>query len=62
MLVACSAVVASAKSFAAIGQWAKEAPQDALERLGARTATAFAVRIGRDDPAGRPAYLSRRAG
>jgi predicted transposase YbfD/YdcC len=46
MSVACSALVAGAKSFAAIGQWAKEAPQDALERLGARTATAFAVRIG----------------
>lgn len=45
MLVACSAVVAGAKSFAAIGQWAKEAPQDTLARLGARRTTAFAVRI-----------------
>jgi hypothetical protein len=45
MLVACSAVVAGAKSFAAVGQWAKEAPQDTLARLGARTATVFAVRI-----------------
>jgi predicted transposase YbfD/YdcC len=45
MLVACSAVVAGAKSFAAIGQWAAQAPQDTLARLGARTATAFAVRI-----------------
>ncbi|MGW3742118.1 ISAs1 family transposase [Streptomyces sp. NPDC005146] len=45
MLVACSAVVAGAKSFAAIGQWASQAPQDTLARLGTRTATAFAVRI-----------------
>lgn len=45
MLVACSAVVTGAKSFAAIGQWAKEAPQDILARLGARAATAFDVRI-----------------
>jgi predicted transposase YbfD/YdcC len=45
MLVACSAVVAGAKSFAAIGQWAGHAPQDTLARLGARTATAFAVRV-----------------
>ncbi|MER6105968.1 transposase family protein [Streptomyces sp. NPDC001832] len=45
LLVACSAVVAGAKSFAAIGQWAKEAPQGALARLGARAATAFALRI-----------------
>lgn len=34
VLVACSAVVAGAKSFAAIGQWAKQAPQDTLARLG----------------------------
>lgn len=45
MPVACSAVVAGAKSFAATGQWAKEAPQDTLARLGARSTTAFAVRI-----------------
>ncbi|MFF4761082.1 transposase family protein [Streptomyces sp. NPDC001292] len=37
MLVACSAVVAGTSTFAAIGQWAKEAPQDTLPRLGART-------------------------
>jgi hypothetical protein len=30
MLVACSAVAAGATSFAAIGQWAAQAPQDAL--------------------------------
>jgi hypothetical protein len=35
-LVACSAVATKAKSFAAIGQWARNAPQDALARLGAR--------------------------
>jgi predicted transposase YbfD/YdcC len=45
LLIACAAVAAGARSFAAIGQWAKEAPQDALARLGARTGTAFAVRI-----------------
>ncbi|WP_447028794.1 ISAs1 family transposase [Streptomyces hypolithicus] len=45
LLVACSAVVAGAKSFSAIGQWAKDAPQDVLARLGARTATAFNVRM-----------------
>jgi hypothetical protein len=45
MLVACSAVVAGATSFAAIGQWASQAPQDTLARLGARTSTAFAVRV-----------------
>ncbi|MFE9308079.1 ISAs1 family transposase [Streptomyces sp. NPDC006706] len=45
MLVACSAVLAGAKSFAAIGQWAGQAPQDTLARLGARTTTASAVRI-----------------
>ncbi|MGG7568932.1 ISAs1 family transposase [Streptomyces sirii] len=45
LLMACSAVVAGAKSFAAIGQWARAAPQDTLARLGARTATVFGVRI-----------------
>ena len=45
MLVACSAVVAGACSFAAIGQWARNAPQDTLARLGARTVTAFGVRL-----------------
>lgn len=45
LLVACSAVTAGAQSFAAIGQWAKNAPQDVLTRLGARTATALGVRV-----------------
>ena len=43
MLVACSAVVAGACSFAAIGQWARNAPQDTLARLGARTADCVRV-------------------
>jgi predicted transposase YbfD/YdcC len=33
-----------ARSFAAIGQWARNAPQGALARLGARTTSVFAVR------------------
>ena len=45
LLVACSAVLTGARSFAAIGQWALSAPQDALARLGARAATVFGVRI-----------------
>ncbi|MFJ9908299.1 hypothetical protein ACIRVK_36475 [Streptomyces sp. NPDC101152] len=34
-----------ARSFAAIGQWARNAPQDTLARLGARTTTVFSTRI-----------------
>ncbi|MDK1472404.1 ISAs1 family transposase [Streptomyces sp. 549] len=45
LLVACSAVLTGARSFAAIGQWAKSAPQDTLARLGTRTTTVFNVRI-----------------
>ncbi|MFF3460802.1 ISAs1 family transposase, partial [Streptomyces sp. NPDC002730] len=45
LLVACAAVVAGSRSFAAIGQWARSAPQEALARLGARTATVFGVCI-----------------
>lgn len=45
VLVACSAVLTGARSFAAIGQWASNAPQDALARLGARTTSVFRVRI-----------------
>ncbi|MFE0202929.1 hypothetical protein [Streptomyces sp. NPDC058985] len=44
-LIACSAVLAGARSFAAIGQWARNAPQDALARLGVRTTTVFSTRI-----------------
>ena len=35
LLVAASAVVAGAQSFSAIGQWAANAPQHDLARLGA---------------------------
>ncbi|WP_405575569.1 ISAs1 family transposase [Streptomyces sp. NBC_01167] len=45
LLIACSAVVTGATSFVAISEWAAEAPQEVLARLGARTATALAVRI-----------------
>jgi predicted transposase YbfD/YdcC len=45
LLVACSAVMAGARSFAAIGQWARSAPQSTLVRLGARTVSAFSVRL-----------------
>ncbi|MCX4426047.1 ISAs1 family transposase [Streptomyces mirabilis] len=44
LLVACSAVMCGARSFAAIGQGARNAPQDTLARLGARTVSAFTVR------------------
>ncbi|MEU5307001.1 ISAs1 family transposase [Streptomyces noursei] len=45
LLVAASAVVAGARSYAAIGQWARNAPQEALARLGARLLTSLNVRI-----------------
>ncbi|MEV7189702.1 transposase family protein [Kitasatospora sp. NPDC093102] len=45
LLVAASAVVAGARSYAAIGQWSANAPQQALARLGARVAGALGVRI-----------------
>lgn len=45
LLIACSAVITGARTFAAIGEWATAAPQDVLARLGARTATVMAVRI-----------------
>ncbi|WP_233289062.1 transposase family protein [Kitasatospora sp. MBT63] len=43
VLVAASAVLAGARSFRAIGQWAAEAPQHALARLGARTVGVFGL-------------------
>lgn len=43
----CSAVVADAKSFAAIEQWVRDAAQDTLARLGARTVSVFGVRVRR---------------
>jgi predicted transposase YbfD/YdcC len=45
LLVACSAVVAGARSFTAIGHWARSAPQDTLARLGARSVSVFNVRV-----------------
>ncbi|MFI8008307.1 transposase family protein [Streptomyces sp. NPDC086010] len=45
LLTACSAVLTGEKSFGAIGQWASGAPQDALARLGACTATTYYVRV-----------------
>ncbi|MFI8281287.1 hypothetical protein ACIGBH_41880 [Streptomyces sp. NPDC085929] len=59
LLIACSVVLTGARSFAAIGQWAKAAPQDALARnvtsvpssrglrssLGTRNTTVFNVRV-----------------
>ncbi|MFB7294102.1 transposase family protein [Actinacidiphila glaucinigra] len=45
LLVAASAVLAGARSYAAIGQWARSAPQDALARLGARIAGVLQVRV-----------------
>ncbi|WP_345701696.1 ISAs1 family transposase [Kitasatospora terrestris] len=45
LLVAASAVVAGARSYAAIGQWSANAPQHALARLGARAVGALGVRI-----------------
>lgn len=44
LLVAWSAVTAGARSFTAIGQWARNAPQDTLARLGTWTTSAFQVR------------------
>ncbi|MFD8751919.1 ISAs1 family transposase [Kitasatospora sp. NPDC059577] len=45
LLVAASAVVAGARSYAAIGQWSANAPQHALARLGARGVGALGVRV-----------------
>ncbi|MBP2400824.1 transposase family protein [Streptomyces syringium] len=45
LLTACAAVLAGAKSFTAIGQWAAAAPQDTLARLGTRMVTALSLRI-----------------
>ncbi|MFE9139727.1 ISAs1 family transposase, partial [Streptomyces sp. NPDC007355] len=45
VLVAASAVVAGARSYAAVGQWSANAPQHALARLGARVVGALGVRV-----------------
>ncbi|MFD9795517.1 transposase [Streptomyces sp. NPDC059070] len=65
LLVAASAVVGSAQSFAAIGQWAANAPQHALARLG-RPRRRGTRRTGRaecrDNPPGHRHGLPRRPG
>ena len=43
-LTACCAVSAGARSYLAIGQWARHAPQDTLARLGTHTAGPLGVR------------------
>ncbi|MCX5215466.1 transposase family protein [Kitasatospora sp. NBC_00240] len=50
LLVAASAVLAGARSFRAIGQWAAAAPQHALTRLDARTVGLLGVRSPRARP------------
>ncbi|MFJ7209916.1 transposase family protein [Streptomyces sp. NPDC098789] len=45
LLVAASAVIADARSYAAIGQWSASVPQHALARLGARVTGALGVRV-----------------
>ncbi|MFF6980269.1 ISAs1 family transposase [Streptomyces sp. NPDC008343] len=45
LLVAASAEVAGARSYAAIGQWARSAPQQTLALLGARLLTSLNARI-----------------
>ncbi|MET8518437.1 ISAs1 family transposase [Streptomyces sp. NPDC005077] len=44
LLTACCAVLAGARSYAAVGQWAASAPQDALARLEVRTTGPLGVR------------------
>ncbi|MFD5514203.1 transposase family protein, partial [Streptomyces sp. NPDC127051] len=45
LLAAASAVVAGARSYAAIGQWSASAPQHALARMGARVVGALGMRV-----------------
>ncbi|MEU5216502.1 ISAs1 family transposase [Streptomyces sp. NPDC020807] len=45
VLLAACAVLAGARSYLAIDQWARSAPQDALARLAVRRAGALGVRI-----------------
>jgi predicted transposase YbfD/YdcC len=44
LLTACCSVLAGARSYLAIGQWARRAPQDTLARLGVRAAGPLGVR------------------
>jgi predicted transposase YbfD/YdcC len=45
LVIAVSAVVAGARSYAAIGQWAASAPQATLTRANARVLPVFGVRV-----------------
>ncbi|WP_372412289.1 transposase family protein [Streptomyces luteireticuli] len=45
LLVAASAVVAGARSYTAIAQWARHAPQEALARLGVCRRALLNVRV-----------------
>lgn len=45
LLIAASAVVAGARSYAGIGQWARNAPRPAPARLGARLPAALNVHV-----------------
>ncbi|GGK10405.1 hypothetical protein GCM10011583_48170 [Streptomyces camponoticapitis] len=44
VLTACCAVLAGARSYLAVGQWARHAPQDTLARLGVRAVGPLGVR------------------
>lgn len=44
LLTACCAVLTGVRSYAAVGQWAANAPQDALARLGVRALGPLGVR------------------
>jgi hypothetical protein len=45
LLIAVAAVVSGARSYAAIGQWARNAPQTTLTRAGARLLPVFGARV-----------------
>jgi len=45
LLIAAAAVVAGARSYAAIGQWARNAPQTSLTRVNARVLPVLGVRV-----------------
>jgi len=45
LLIAVAAVVAGARSYAAIGQWARNAPQTTLTRVNARVLPVLGVRV-----------------
>jgi predicted transposase YbfD/YdcC len=45
LMIAAAAVVAGARSYAAIGQWARNAPQTTLTRVNARVLPVFGIRV-----------------